>query len=155
MPRRNKLLPICTNLVAKVRKENCTEQGFITYLWTSTSPRRFVICQVRPRSGSSPGCDISRPYFLTSSRYLHFQSTGLSTSASESFRNVKNVNSRDKQVVKNISSLRLKGGYHILVCLEVGQVQILIPDEDVLIGFHHIRVQEAFRIPPAEVRILL
>lgn len=43
------------------------EHYYKTYLWTSTSPRCFVIAHVVPRLASKDGCDISRPYFLTSS----------------------------------------------------------------------------------------
>lgn len=48
-----------------------------TYLWTSTSPRCFVIAQVVPRLPSRDGCETSRPCFLTSSMYLQCQATHL------------------------------------------------------------------------------
>lgn len=41
-----------------------------TYLWTSLLPLRFVICHVNPLFGSKPGCEISKPCFLTSFMYL-------------------------------------------------------------------------------------
>lgn len=41
-----------------------------SHLWTSWSPRRFVICHVSPLSGCKPGWEISNPCFLTSSMYL-------------------------------------------------------------------------------------
>jgi hypothetical protein len=49
---------------------NKNNLGSITHLWTSRSPRRLVICHVRPLSGSKPGWEISSPCFLTSLMYL-------------------------------------------------------------------------------------
>ena len=44
-----------------------------SYLWTSRSPLLFVICHVNPLLGSKPGCEISKPYFLTSLIYLELE----------------------------------------------------------------------------------
>lgn len=56
-----------------------------SYLWTSRSPLLFVICHVNPLLGSKPGCEISKPYFLTSLIYLEMEndinSVGLNTYA--------------------------------------------------------------------------
>jgi hypothetical protein len=76
--RKEKLLNVDLDEIKKFQPEgqqqNCMWHHGMrtsdTYLWTSTSPRRLVICQVKPRSGSRPGCEISRPCFLTSSMYL-------------------------------------------------------------------------------------
>jgi hypothetical protein len=45
------------------------------YLWTSVSTWRLVISQVKPWPGSSPGCDISSPWFLINSTYLQSKQT--------------------------------------------------------------------------------
>jgi hypothetical protein len=62
---------ICMNsnkqAIAPVSCITFKKHYYTTYLWTSTSPRCFVIAHVVPRLASKDGCDISRPYFLTSS----------------------------------------------------------------------------------------
>ena len=44
-----------------------------SYSWTSRSPLLFVICHVNLLLGSKPGCEISKPYFLTSLIYLELE----------------------------------------------------------------------------------
>jgi hypothetical protein len=177
-------------------------------LWTSLLPRRFVICQVKPLSGSSPGCDISSPNFLISCTYLAQQHPlRLSETLTHSVADencwvffycivVKHAPeilnpkpnlihlpltqiTADQTIYVHIMTLTNFGKFcgkswiqmktsvqvlislacdksgrnqtNILLSIKMLHIQILVPNENVLVWFHNIWVQKSLSIPPAKL----
>ncbi|WVZ07905.1 hypothetical protein V8G54_021251 [Vigna mungo] len=112
-----------------------------SYLWTSRSPLLFVICHVKPLLGSKPGCEISKPCFLTSFKYLH-----------------KKQERHLKLGLKIKQKLKKKGTSHIqysLFCIEVLNTQVFIPYEYIVIRCNNVRMQKPLGIPPKREKLKL
>ncbi len=178
-------------------------------MWTSLLPRRFVICQVKPLSGSSPGCDISSPNFLISCTYLAQQHPlRLSETLTHSVADencwvffycivVKHAPeilnpkpnlihlpltqiTANQTIYVHIMTLTNFGKFcgkswiqmktsvqvlislacdnksgrnqtNILLSIKMLHIQILVPNENVLVWFHNIWVQKSLSIPPAKL----
>lgn len=104
-----------------------------SYLWTSRPSLFFVICHVNPLVGSKPGCEISKPCFLTNFIYLDW----------------KRIN-RSVRHLKEGRCLLSSSVNNSLFSIEVLNSQVFIPHKDVVIRCHNVRVQKSLGIPPSK-----
>lgn len=101
-------------------------------MWTSLSPLLFVICHVRPLSGSKPGCEISNPCFFTNSMYLEQNNWKFKDTA-------------------QINGMNFSRNQSSLLCMKVFDPKVFIPNKYVIIRSHDIRMKIPFSIPPITV----
>lgn len=106
-----------------------------TYLWTSLLSLFIVICQVILLFGSRPGCEISKPCFLTIFKYLEYKDFQPQIVFTQHL---------DSHTTGNAFEF-----WYLLLCIKMLHAKILIPNEDVVIRCHNVRVQKAFSIPPS------
>jgi len=88
----------------------------------------LVISHVSPSYGSNPGCEISKPCFFTTARYL-----------SKKF-NLHNL----ECLLKGSPSFK-----NILFRIKVFHAKILIPYEDIFIGGNYVRMKKSLSVPPS------